>query len=87
MSRRGAAGGEDGTMTQSYIRGPYAQAACALIDHLRSNGVVVTVGYPSAKRNRTLYVYVREGAAEQVPETWGDFKVITEVEDAEILEG
>lgn len=60
-----------------YIRGKYAQAACALIDRLKAAGIAaVAVGYESGHRGRRLIAYVNSADdIGKVPDRFGDFSV------------
>jgi hypothetical protein len=61
----------------SYIRGPYARAACSLIDHLRPLGVLGPVGYDTGRgRERKLTVYYEGGDRAAIPSEWQGFAVV-----------
>lgn len=63
---------------KSYVRGPYAKAACSLIDELKRLGVSACVGYRVRKRERTLIVEITKGDRSAVPTEWQGFRVETE---------
>jgi hypothetical protein len=70
-------------MPRGYIRGEYAKASCALIDTLKKQGIVATVGYATdpKKRGRELSAYVSAENAFRVPREWQGFTVTVHVDN------
>jgi hypothetical protein len=68
-------------MPKSYIRGPYADAACDLIDHLKTLGIPSMVGYSTRPWGRGRVLTVRTASADtaSIPGGWGEFRVRVEV--------
>lgn len=60
-----------------YVRGVFAQAACALLDHLGELGIECEgVGYESKRRKRELVVHLkRRDDVELLPVTYYGFAV------------
>jgi hypothetical protein len=61
----------------SYIRGRYANGACALMDHLHAMGIRCQVSYNTnaRKRNNTLIVHFEHGDRSKIPSEWNGFFV------------
>jgi hypothetical protein len=63
---------------KSYICGPYAKAATALLGSLKAKGIPARVGYFSRNRNRTLIVQVGKKDLRRIPKEYLGFKVTAE---------
>lgn len=64
-------------MGKQYIHGRKNIACCSLIDHLKDNGVLASVGHDN-KHKATLFVYVQSGDVRKVPSEWDGFPVVAE---------